>query len=117
MDFDSALAAHQEWKVKLRGAISGKSQLDAATIAKDDCCELGKWLRGEAKPKLGALPVYRECVETHAAFHREAGKVAVLINAGKYAEAESALGVGTPYSLASSKIATAIVQMRRKTAA
>ena len=117
MDFDSALAAHQEWKVKLRGAISAQSQLDAASIAKDDCCALGKWLHGEAKLKYSALAAYRECTDMHARFHREAASVASLINTGDYAKAEAALGAGSPYSLASGKVATSIVQMRRQIAA
>ena len=26
--------------------------MDVGTLAKDNCCELGKWLHGEAKPSL-----------------------------------------------------------------
>ncbi len=48
MDLDQAVAKHAEWKVKFRKAISAKEQLDTASIAKDNCCELGKWLHGEA---------------------------------------------------------------------
>ena len=117
MDMNSALAAHQEWKIKLRGAISAKSQLDAMTIRRDDCCALGKWLYGEAKAQYAAVPAYRECVAAHTAFHQEAGKVAALINAQNYAQAEKALGAGSTYAAASDTVGGAIMRMRRQMAA
>lgn len=50
MDLTQAVAKHAEWKTKFHGAIIKKEQMDAPTIGKDNCCELGKWLHGEAKP-------------------------------------------------------------------
>ena len=44
-------------------------------------CELGTWLHGKAKSQIGHLASYVECVQKHAAFHVEAGKVAAIINA------------------------------------
>lgn len=49
MDLNNAIAKHSEWKTKLRSAITRKETLDASTISKDNCCDLGKWLHGEAK--------------------------------------------------------------------
>lgn len=116
MDLDSALAAHQEWKIKLRGAIAGKTKLDAQTISRDDCCPFGKWLHGEAKIRYAAMPAYLECLESHALFHKEAGKVAALINHHAYDQAEKALSAGTPYSAASDKVGGAIIRIRHKIA-
>jgi hypothetical protein len=48
MNLDNAIATHARWKLKFRGAISAQETLDAATIGKDDCCEIGKWLHGVA---------------------------------------------------------------------
>ena len=87
MDLDTAIQKHAEWKMKFRSAMSQHESMDAATIAKDNCCELGKWLHGDGKTKFGKLSSHGGCVSSHAAFHVEAGKVAQAINAKKYTEA------------------------------
>jgi methyl-accepting chemotaxis protein len=116
MDLNEALSAHAAWKIKLRSAIFQKSELDAASLGRDDCCAFGKWLRGEARTKYGAQDAYRECMEAHSAFHRLAGKVATLANAGKYQEAEQAL-TGAEYNAATMKVGVAIKRMQRDMAA
>lgn len=117
MNLDTALAAHAEWKVKLRSAITAQSTLDAGTITRDDCCPLGKWLHGEARAKYGSLQAYRDCVSRHAAFHTEAGKIATTINQKQFAKAEAGLANGTPYHQASNAVGTAILQLRKSIAA
>lgn len=115
MDFDSAIAAHMQWKVKLRGAIAQQSQLDAASIAKDNVCSVGQWLHGEAKTKYGHLPSHAACLSAHAAFHREAGKIANLINQKHYGQAEDGLANGSPYMDASSEVAVTVTRLRKET--
>ncbi|MBR7782681.1 CZB domain-containing protein [Undibacterium luofuense] len=114
MDLDNAVAKHAEWKVKFRKAITAKEQLDADTIAKDNCCDLGKWLHGESRTKIGGLASYKDCVSRHANFHVEAGKVAKLINKGAYSEAEKALDAGTSYATASSAVSLAIGKLKKE---
>ncbi|MCP5269507.1 MAG: CZB domain-containing protein [Zoogloeaceae bacterium] len=114
MNLDTAIGKHAEWKVKLRSAIARQETLDAESIAKDNCCELGKWLHSEAKEKYAAMHSYSPCVETHAAFHLEAGKVAAMINARKYSEAEAMLGSGSAYSKASTAVASAIMRLTKE---
>lgn len=114
MDLNQAITKHAEWKVKFRSAISNQETLDAETISKDDCCELGKWLHGESKAKYGKFASYSDCVSKHATFHVEAGKVAKAINAKKYAEAESMLGAGTPYSTISGAVGGAIMHLKKE---
>ena len=115
MDLNSAISKHTEWKVKLRSAISKQEALDATSIAKDNCCELGKWLYGEAKTKFGKLPSYSECVTKHAAFHVEAGKIATTINARNFTKAETMLGSGSAYNAASSAVGAAIMHLKKET--
>lgn len=117
MNLDTALAAHTEWKTKLRSAISAQSSLDAGTIARDDCCAFGKWLHGEARAKYGSLQSYRDCISKHAAFHLEAGKVASIINQKQFHRAEAALGSGSPYTNASNAVGMSIIQLRKSIAA
>jgi len=114
MDLESAIGKHAEWKMKFRNAISKQETMDAATISKDNCCELGKWLHGEAKTKFSRLASHAECLQKHAAFHVEAGKVASTINAKKYTEAEAMLGSGTPYASASSSVGVAIMHLKKE---
>lgn len=114
MDLDNAIAKHAEWKVKFRTAINKQELMDADTIAKDNCCELGKWLHGDGKSQLGTLASYAKCVAKHAAFHVEAGKVAKTINAKKYQVAEAMLNSGTPYSDASNEVGIAIIGLKKE---
>jgi methyl-accepting chemotaxis protein len=114
MDLDSAIGKHAEWKLKLRSAIAKKETMDAATISKDNCCDLGKWLHGEAKAKYGQIPSHSECIRKHAAFHIEAGKVANAINSQKFTEAEAMLGSGTPFAISSSAVGVAILSLKKE---
>lgn len=114
MDLDQAIRAHGEWKIKFRSAISKQETMDVATISADNCCQLGKWLHGEAKQKFGTLKSHADCVVKHAAFHKEAGKVAQAINAKKYIEAEAMMDSGTTYTEASRSVGVAITNLKRE---
>lgn len=80
--------SHHSWMARFRAAIANEEELDVATISKDNECELGKWLHSDlVRPYACHLPHYHACVEKHAAFHIEAGKIAELSNAGNYHDA------------------------------
>jgi len=113
MDLDSAIKAHAQWKMTFRSAISNKQRLDAATIAKDDCCELGKWLHGEARGQLGGKPQYATLLQRHKEFHTEAGKVAALINSNQFDRASQAIENGTPFAGASNDVGVAVIALRK----
>lgn len=114
MDLNLAIEKHAEWKLKFRTAIVKQETMDAETIAKDNCCPLGMWLHGEAKLNLSNLQSYIQCVEKHAAFHVEAGKVAQTVNAKKYTEAEAMLASNMPYTQASSAVGVAIMRLKKE---
>lgn len=115
IDLDGALKAHSDWKTKFRAAISKQETMDAATIAKDNCCVLGTWLYGEGKQSYAGVETYKVLIDKHAAFHVQAGKVASLINSHKYEDAEAALGMGTPYTAASNEVGQAVIRLRKET--
>jgi methyl-accepting chemotaxis protein len=117
LDLDSAISGHAEWKMKFRAAIAENETLDARSISADNCCLLGKWLHGDAKRLMSGDPGLQECITKHAAFHREAGKVAAVINQKRMAEASAMIGPGTPYTNASSDVGAAIIRLKRKLAA
>ena len=104
MDLEKAIGAHGEWKMKFRVAIADKAKLDEASIKVDNACPLGKWLHGEGKTKYGKLDSHAHCLAKHAAFHREAGKVATTINAGQYDKATEMIGQNSDYSRASTEV-------------
>lgn len=114
MDLEKAISAHARWRMKFRSAMSKQEQLDVATIAKDNCCELGLWLHGEAKRDYGSLDAYKGLVAKHAAFHAEASKVASVINAKRYIDADRMMATSSPFIAASSEVGIAAVRMKQE---
>ena len=113
MDLNNAVQKHAEWKIKLRSAISKHQQMDVATLSRDDCCELGEWLHGDAKMRFGKLGAHADCVHKHQVFHQEVAKVATAVNAGRYVHAEALLGAGSGFVKASSALSVAFMQLRK----
>ena len=114
MDLGHAIESHINWRMKFRKAISNHESMDIATISKDNCCELGQWLHGEAKAKFGKLSSYSECVTKHAEFHVEAGKIASAINTKSFVKAETMLSPGSAYNTASNSVGTAIMRLKKE---
>lgn len=108
MYLENALTAHADWKQRFLDAIHTHEQLDTALIAADDRCQLGQWLHSEAKNEHGHLYAYARLLETHAAFHREAARVAALINRKEFEAARAQLELGSRYSHASHAVFAAI---------
>jgi methyl-accepting chemotaxis protein len=114
MNFDEAIMKHAEWRMKLRTAMVRKEKLDAMAIGRDNNCELGKWLHGEGKTQAARLPSFDACVAEHRAFHAEAGKIASLINQGKYEEAEKLLAAGSEYSRISTSVGGRLIRLKHE---
>jgi methyl-accepting chemotaxis protein len=114
MDLNNAVQKHAEWKIKLRSAISKHEQMDVATLAKDNCCELGEWLHGEGRAKFNELESHGECIQKHAAFHVEVARIASAVNAKKFIAAEDMLGAGTAYAHISSALSVAFIRLRKE---
>jgi methyl-accepting chemotaxis protein len=115
INLDNAIKAHADWRSKLRLAAQRHEHLDADTVSRDDCCELGKWLHGPgASGKCGTAPSFRALIQAHQKFHVAAGQVAQTINQGQGARAQDMLGNGTPFSDASSTVTRLIVQLKKE---
>ena len=100
MTLDEAFAKDQELKAKLLAAITAQVKLDAVALGKVDVCELGKWLYGEGERKYKFLKGYKPCVDAHAAFHQQVGKVVREINGREFADAQAMLADNTAYAKA-----------------
>jgi methyl-accepting chemotaxis protein len=112
-DFDKAIEAHRQWKVKLRKAIAEHATLDAETICRDDQCPLGKWIHGPGGSRWGSKPVFVELTNRHAAFHQAAGEAARKINAGQLQDAERLIGSGSLFAQVSTEVATLLTRAKR----
>lgn len=54
------LTKHSEWKSQLLAAITNNETLATATMAKDNCCALGKWLHGNSLSSIrGSAQIYQ----------------------------------------------------------
>jgi len=93
LDIDMALAAHQNWKLRLNVYLSGSSteDLSAETICFDDRCDLGQWIYGNGRAKLGRFPGFTALMGHHKMFHYAASNVVALAAAGKTGEARQML--------------------------
>ncbi|MGD9832211.1 MAG: methyl-accepting chemotaxis protein, partial [Piscinibacter sp.] len=112
-DFDQAIDAHRQWKVKLRKAIAEHSQLDAETICRDDRCPLGQWIHGAGGRRWGSRPTFTALLGKHAEFHAAAGAVARKINAGAYGDAERLIGSGSVFANVSNEVSTLLTRAKR----
>ncbi len=111
MDARTAIAAHREWRDHFRAAMATREPLDVPQITADDCCNFGRWLFGEGQRQFGHLPCWQDCVDAHAEFHREAAKVAEVLNAGQLLQADKMLAAGTNYAKSSERLGMAVVAM------
>ncbi len=112
-DFDKAIEAHRQWKVRLRKAIAEHSSLDADTLCRDDKCPLGQWLHGDGGKRWGTSPGFVSLLERHAEFHKVAGHVARQINAGAVSQAERLIGSGSRFAQVSTEVCTLLTRAKR----
>jgi methyl-accepting chemotaxis protein len=113
MDFNSAILSHKRWKERIRQTIESGEVLDAGVIAKDDACELGKWIQ-TAPAAQRSLQEYQVVREKHARFHQVAADTVRRIPGLPKAEAEALLVGTTAYGMASAACVTAIAALRDK---
>ena len=89
LDFAGAIRAHQLWKRRLLQVMDGVSDeaFDIERVRRDDCCDLGRWLHGDARRRHGQDDVFRRLLLSHQTFHETAADVLVLCRAGEIARA------------------------------
>lgn len=114
MKLEDAIAAHAEWKLRLRKYVDGTSaeQLVAATICRDDQCALGKWMHGDGR-RLASVAEFVEARAAHADFHRHAGDVVRAVDAGDRPRATGLLAPSGAFEKASLSVASCLVRLRR----
>ncbi len=88
VDFARVKMAHRSWRLKLRGFLDGRENLDPHKLASHQACELGKWIYGEGMVHYAQLPGLQELEKKHKAMHALVKEVVELKHAGKVQEAE-----------------------------
>ena len=114
MNFEEAITAHSQWKIRLQGVVQGttKEVLDPKVIGVDDQCALGKWIHGEART-YSAHAEYCELLKAHAEFHACAAEVLRTAESGQREKAKAMVDVGKFHEI-SLKTINAIRHLRRK---
>ncbi len=112
MNFDNAISAHTQWKMKLAEYISKPDHsLNPSVVGGHNACELGKWLSGEGR-KYANLPEFSKLVSDHAHFHKAAADVISKADNGQSMTEEVALGAHSDYASASSAVVTSLLALK-----
>jgi methyl-accepting chemotaxis protein len=113
MDFDQAIMCHTQWKSKLAAYIAKPDKsLDAAAVAQDDRCDLGKWIHGEGR-KYANSAEFEKLVADHKRFHQAAGEIIRKADSGQSVQEKVALGAKSDYANASNAVVTSLMKMKR----
>jgi hypothetical protein len=113
MNLDTAVAAHAEWKTKLRVYIGKHDHsLEAGKVGADDGCELGKWMKGEGG-KYASLPDFVALKAEHAKFHKAAAAVVAAVNANELQKAEQLIANGSAYATVSTAVVGLIQKVKK----
>lgn len=114
-DGKTAIDAHMKWKERLHDHVAGRSSepLDEHSVARDDLCALGQWLKGDGAKTFGGTAAFNHLCSVHASFHAAAGQIVALNAAGKQVEALHMLEEGA-YAQASDDVTVALVDLYAK---
>lgn len=111
-----AIASHVRWKIALLLATRMREPLsERAThsIQHPEECSIHKWLLSQHTLHLRRTPQYQAALEMHTAFHAQMRRIADLINAGEYDQAEHLLNEAGSFQSASITLANAIMALDR----
>ncbi|BEU95345.1 CZB domain-containing protein [Acidovorax sp. DW039] len=84
LDLDSAITSHEVWRQQLEDLVHGRSTevVHAEPICQADRCDLGRWLGGTGRLRLGHFPAFEMLVARHQYFHQQAAALVELMQAG-----------------------------------
>ncbi len=113
IDIDTAIAAHENWKLRLQNYLSGNSEevLRPEVICLDDQCDLGKWLHGPGQQRLGKYPSFSVLIARHKYFHIQASSVVAMAQANDKDKATQTLEGS--YRYASSQVVLMLKDLKR----
>lgn len=112
MDFQEQAQHHHQIREALVAAVTERHTIDPAALRTDRHCPTGCWLHGEGARRWAGNHAFLGLLETHRAFHQQAGVVADQISRGQWGEAQKALRNGSPFALALADLNAALRRMR-----
>lgn len=113
MNFDEAIVAHAEWKLKLTLYLQGDGNLDHSIVCQDNQCKLGKWIYSDGK-KYANEHTYEHLRKVHADFHRCAGMVIQTVDSKKIDEAKNLIAPESEYTKISAIVVEAISAVKKR---
>lgn len=114
MNFDDAIRAHAEWKVRIQKYLKHPDgSINVDDLEQDNLCLLGKWLYGEGE-SYNAIEEYEELRDVHKHFHKTASNILKRKNQGEEIEAELVLGSSSDYAKYSTDIMKLLVKIKVK---
>jgi hypothetical protein len=111
-----AIASHVRWKITLLLATQLREPLSeraTRSIAHPEECSIRRWLLSQHTQHLRGTPEHRAVLDLHAAFHSQMLKVATLLRAGDFDQAERLINQSGPFQDASNSFANAIMALDR----
>lgn len=112
MDFNEAIRVHAGWKMKLQQYLTNPDgSINPTDLAKDNLCDLGKWLHGEGRI-YAKHPEYAQLVQEHQSFHKAASEIVSRKHKGEEVKQDTALGGSSPFSRCSSQVVSLLMKMR-----
>ena len=93
LDIDVAIAAHENWKIRLKAHLSGTSteQFRPEVVCCDDQCDLGKWIYRDGEQYLSKYATFADLKATHRMFHYTASNIVSLQQSGNTNDARTLL--------------------------
>ena len=83
LDIEFAIVAHESWRRRLLAYLDGNSSeiFPVTEVCKDDACELGHWIHGRGKDRLGQHPAFTMLMGHHKWLHHAAAELVMLAQA------------------------------------
>ena len=109
-----AIASHVRWKIALQLAAQLREPLSeraTRSITHFEECSIYKWLLSEYTRDLRSTAEYRAIIQHHAAFHDQMLKVANLLQAADFDQADRLVNQPGPFQDASNALANAIMSL------
>lgn len=113
IDIDTAIAAHENWKLRLQNYLNGNSteNLQPDVVCLDDRCDLGKWLHGPGGQRLGKYPAFSVLMARHKYFHVQASTVVAIAQTNDKEQASKVLEGS--YRHASNQVVLLLKELKR----
>ena len=112
ISLDEAIEVHRQWREKFKAAAATGEPLDAASLRRNDCCDLGKWLHTKGRLMYGSKPEFVKLMARHNDFHLVASMVANSINDGEYTDLQKVLNGNSQFAQASIDVETAVMKLK-----